>query len=148
MNVLQHLWVDRFAFGFDVGDLAANHSIDGACSSGKLCKDGGAAICGGGSCTDGFKCQSQKSIAREDGDGFAEFLMASRFATAEVIVVQRRQIIVDQGESMDEFDGAGGVKGRLEIAGENTRRLETEDRADALATGKDAVTHRCMNGRG
>src|ERR1700747_469699 len=147
MNVLQHLWVDRFAFGFDVGDLAANHSIDGACSGGNLCKDGSAAICGGGSCTNGFKCQSQKSIAREDGDGFAEFLVASRFATAEVIVVQRRQIIVDQGVSVDKFHAASGVKRRRDIAREDARRFETENWTDALSSGEDAVTRGGMNGR-
>src|SRR5260370_798106 len=58
------------------------------------------------------------------------------------------QIIVDQGVGVDEFDCAGGVKRGCDIAGEDARRLETEDRADSLSTGEDAVTHCRMNGRG
>src|SRR5207302_1047898 len=64
------------------------------------------------------------------------------------IVVQSRQIIVNQGVSVDEFDGAGGVKRGCDIAGEDASRLKTEDGADSLATGENAVTHRRMNGRG
>src|SRR5712692_745795 len=47
---------------------------------------------------------------------------------------------------MNEFHGASGVKRGCAIAGEDARRLETEDRSDSLSAGEDAVTHRRMNG--
>src|SRR5260370_34192195 len=74
--------------------------------------------------------------------------MGSRFAAAKVIVVKSRQIIVDQRVGVDEFDGAGGLERGCYIAGENARRLETEDGADSLPTCEDAVAHCRMNGRG
>src|ERR1700719_3006832 len=148
MNILQHLRIDGLAFGFHVSDLAANHSIDGAGGGRNFCEDGSAALRCGGRCTDGFEGQRQESVASEDGDGFAEFLMASRFAAAEVIVVQRRQIIVDQGIGVDELDGASGMKRWCHIAGEDARRLETKNGADPLSSGEDAVTHCRMDGRG
>src|SRR6266568_3028710 len=73
--------------------------------------------------------------------------MASGFATAEVIVVQSRQIIMNQGISVDKFDGASGMKPGRDIVGEDARRLDTEDGANTLATGEHAVTHCGMNGR-
>src|SRR6266700_1733067 len=148
MNILQHLRIDWFAFGLDIRNLAANHSVNRAGGSSNFHDDGGAALCGGGCCTDCFERQSQESIPREDGGGLAEFLVASRFAAAEVIVVQSRQIIVNQGIGVDELDGASGMKRGCEIAGENTRRFKAEDRTNAFSTREDAITHCRVNRSG
>src|SRR6266478_7467695 len=108
MNVRQHLRIDGLAFGFDIRDLAANHSVNRAGGSSNFHDDGSATLRGGGCCTDCFERQGQESIACEDGGGLTEFLVASRFAAAEVIIVQRRQIIVNPGIGVDKLDSAGG----------------------------------------
>ncbi len=82
--------MNGLASGFDVRNLAADHSVDGAGSGRDFCEDGGAAFCGGGRSTNGFKGQGQESVASEDGNGFAELFVASGFAAAEVIIVQGR----------------------------------------------------------
>src|SRR6266851_6915352 len=148
VNVLQHLRIDGLAFGFDVSDLATDHSIDSASGSRHFDEDGDAAFGGGGGSSHGFESERKKSVTSKNGDGFAKFFMTSRFAAAEVVIVQCRQIIVNQGVGMDKFYRASGVKGGCDIAGENARRLETEDGADALSTSEDAVAHGSMNGRG
>src|SRR5713226_1184335 len=145
MDVLQHLRIDGLAFGFDVGDLAADHPVDGSGGGSNFRKYGSAAFGRSGGGGDSFKRQGQKSVAGENGDGFAEFFVASGFAAAEVIVVQRGQIIVDQGVRVDEFDGASRMKRGCDIASKDARRLETEDGANALASREDAVAHGRMN---
>src|SRR5260370_2373284 len=72
--------------------------------------------------------------------------MASGLSSAEVIVVQSRQIIVNQGISVDKFDGASGMKRGRDIADEDAGCLQTQDRANTLATGEHTVTHYGMNG--
>jgi len=148
VDVLEHLRINGLAFGFDIRDLTANHPIDRAGSGCNFCEDGAAALRRGRRPTDGFEGKRQKSVTREDGDGFAEFLVARGFAAAEVIVVEGRQVIVNQGVGVDEFDGAGRMERGGDIAGENSRRLETQDRTNSFSTGKDAVTHGCMDGSG
>src|SRR5258708_15193258 len=103
MDVLEHLRVNWLAFGFDIRDLAANHSINRAGGSSNFHDDGGAALGGGGRCTNRFECQGQESIACENSDSLAEFLVASRLSAAEVILVQCRQIVVDTGICVKEF---------------------------------------------
>jgi hypothetical protein len=148
VNVFEHLRIDGLAFGFDVRDLAADHSIDSAGGGRNFCKDGGAALSRGGRRTDRFERQRQESVTSEDGNGFAEFFVASGLASPEVIIVQRRQVIVNQGVGMDEFDGAGGMKRGRDVGSEDARRLETQDGTNPLSTGEDAVTHCRMDGRG
>src|SRR2546429_7479785 len=148
MDVLEHLRIDGPAFGFDVCDLATDHSVDGAGGRCNFCENGGATLRSGRRRTDSFESQRQESIASEDGDGFAKFPMASGLAAAEVIVVQCRQVIVNQGVGVDEFNGACGMKRGRYFAEESARRLETQDRSNSLSTCKDAVTHGRMNGRG
>jgi len=64
------------------------------------------------------------------------FFVARGLAAAKVIVVQRRQVIVNQRVGVDEFDGAGGMKRGRNIAGENARRLQTQDGANSLPPAK------------
>jgi hypothetical protein len=42
------------------------------------------------------KVLGQQRVARQDGDALAEDLVIGRFAAAKVIVVHRRQIVVDE----------------------------------------------------
>ena len=92
MNVLKHLRIDRLAFGFDVRDLAADHSVDRASGRRNFCEDSGAALRRGWRRTDRFESERQESVAREDGDGFAEFFW-------QVGLPRRRSSLSSAGKS-------------------------------------------------
>ena len=50
--------------------------------------------------------ESEQSIAREDCHGFAEDFVAGWFAAAEIVVIERGQIVVDQRIGVDHFERA------------------------------------------
>src|SRR5947208_3220675 len=118
MDVLQHLRIDGFAFGFDVSDLATDHSVDGPGSSGHFGKNGSSAFRRDRGGADRFECQGEECITGENGDGFAKFSVASRLAAAQIVIVESGQIIVDQRVCVDEFDGTGRMKDGCDIARE------------------------------
>ena len=146
MNVFEHFRVDALAFGFEVGDLAANHAVDGSCGGGDFGEHGDAAVgvdgCGG-NC---FEREREKSIAGENGRGFAELLVGSWLAPAQVVVVERGEIVVDERVGVDEFDGAGGIVRGRDVRIEDAGGFEAQNWADAFSTGEDAVTHGLVNG--
>jgi len=98
-----------------------------------------AALRGGACRTDGFEA-SVRGVSSEDGDGFAEFLCGRSVCRGGVIVVQRRQIIVDQRNSVDEFDGASGMKRGCDIAGEDAPPSRDRNGGGFAFHGEDAVT--------
>src|SRR5271168_4625372 len=112
MDVFEHFRSDALAGGFQVGDLAADHAVDGAGGGGDFAEDGDAALGIDGGGGDGFECKREERIASEDGGGFAEFFVAGGFAAAEVVVVEGGEIVMNQGISVDKFDGAGGMERR------------------------------------
>ena len=59
-----------------------------------------------------FERQGQQSVAHQNGRRFAEDLVACRPAATQVVVVHRRQIVVDQRIGVDHFHGAGRRQGR------------------------------------
>src|SRR5258708_15580887 len=48
---------------------------------------------------------------------------------------------------MDKFERAGGMQRGSNVARKNARRLQAQDRPDALASGKHTVTHGRVDGR-
>src|ERR1700691_4751305 len=74
--------------------------------------------------------------------------MIRRFPAAKIIVVERGQVVVDQGVSVNEFESAadgdcsGGVRGK-ELCG-----FVAQNRANAFATGENAVAHGGVDGCG
>ena len=58
-----------------------------------------------------FKRLRQQRVARQHGDAFAEDLVVGRLAAAEIVVVHRRQIVVDERVGVDALDGAGQRQG-------------------------------------
>src|SRR4029077_2205841 len=109
VNVFEHFRLDALAFRFEVGDLAADHAVNGSRGAGNFRKHGDATsgIDGGGG--NRFECQSEESIAGENRRGFAEFLVASRLAAAEVIVVESGEIVVNQRVGVDKLDGTSRI---------------------------------------
>ena len=57
------------------------------------------------------ECQRLQRIAGEDRGGFVEGDMHGRLATAQGVVVHRRQVVVHQRVAMDQFDrDRGGIE--------------------------------------
>ena len=58
-------------------------------------------------CGQGFEGQGQHGVACEDCGGLSGVLVQRWAASAEIVVVEGWEIVVDQAESVDEFDGDG-----------------------------------------
>ena len=67
------------------------------------------------------------------------------FAAPQIVIVQRRQIVVDQRIRVDEFQRAADLDRSLRILREHSRRFEAQNRPNPLAARKYAVPHRAMN---
>ena len=96
MNVFERGGVDGLAFRLDVGDLAADHAVDGASGAADFGDDANAAIgrdVGVGKC---FERKSEQGVTRENGHGNAEFFVARGLAAAKVVVVEGGQIVVNE----------------------------------------------------
>ena len=146
MNVFEHFRVDALAFGFEVGDLAANHAVDGSGGGGDFGEHGDAAIgvngCGG----NGFEREREKSITRKNCRGFAELFVGSGLAAAKIVVVERGEIVVDERVGVNEFDGASGIVRGCDVRIEDASGFEAQNWADAFTAGEDAVTHGLVDG--
>ena len=68
-----------------------------------------------------FERQRQQRIARQDGGRFAEFLVASWLAAPQVVVVEGRQVVVNQRVGVNELERAGNGQNRRYIGRKNPR---------------------------
>src|SRR5712672_1076824 len=64
VNIFEHFWLDFLALGFDVGNLAADHAVDGASGAGNLSNNGHALRGGDWRGDDCFKGQGEQSVSR------------------------------------------------------------------------------------
>ena len=95
-----------------------------------------------------FKRLRQQRVARQHGDAFAEHLVVGRLAAAEIVVVHRRQIVVDERIGVDALDGARERQGVGFASAAGLRGGEAEGRAHPFAAGEERVTHRLVDGGG
>jgi hypothetical protein len=68
--------------------------------------------------------------------------MTGGFSTAQVIVVHRRQVVVDEAVGVDQFDGCGRGIEPLEPSAEGLTGHVDEHRTQSLASAQHAVAHR------
>ncbi len=92
--------------------------------------------------------QRQQGIARQNRRRLVELLVTRGPAAAQVVVIHRRQIVVDQRIGMDHFDRTRGGHGRFDVASAGLRRQQHEHRTQPLAWGQKAVAHRLAEPRG
>ena len=85
--------------------------------------------------------EGQERIAGEDGGRLVEGLMDGRAAAAEVVVVHRRQVVVDQRIAMDQLDGGGGGEAELGGDAQHPGGLDEKERPQPLAALERAVPH-------
>ena len=77
--------------------------------------------------------ESLQSVACQDGCRFIEGAMCGRFATAEVIIVHGRQVVMHQRVGVEHFD-RGADAGRAGFGGaEEGGDLHDQEAAQALA---------------
>ena len=90
----------------------------------------------------------EQSVAREDRHVLAERDVAGRLAAAELVVVHRREVVVDQRVGVDHLDRRGERKHLVRGATERLGGREREHRPDALAAGEQRVAHGLLEAGG
>src|SRR5262245_1733668 len=133
MNVLESFGADAFALGLEIGDLDYNDYVDGARGSGDVGEVFCAEIGVDWSGANRFTGESQESVTGKDGGGFTECFVASGLAAAKVVVIERGEIVVDEGVGVNELDSASGIERRSDVRREDASGFEAEDGAYAFA---------------
>ena len=124
MNGFDQLRSGLEVFAFEVEDLAADHALDGADGVGDEGDDsdsgGGRAIEAG----EDFEGAGLEGVAGEDGDGFAEGNVAGGLSAAKIVVIESRQIVVNERVGVEHFDGrAEALDTRRQGAGDGDAGL-------------------------
>ena len=74
--------------------------------------------------------------------------MVGRLAAAEIVVVHRRQIVVNERVGVDALDSAGEGHGVGFLSAAGRCRREQNGGAHPLAAGEERVAHRLVDGGG
>ncbi len=88
----------------------------------------------------------EQRIARQNGHGVAEDFVVGGLAAPVVVVVECREIVVDQGIGVDHFERARRGEDARALGRDCARRLDTKNRPDALTAREEAVAHGAMDG--
>ena len=86
----------------------------------------------------------EQRVARQDRHRFAIDFVVRRFSPAEVVVVHRRQVVVNQRVGMNEFQRAGDCHEPGRRLAQRFRRGNRQNRPYALAACHQAVAHALM----
>src|SRR6185503_10578103 len=144
MNVLKRQRVNFLTFAFYVGHLPADQRLNRSGGSRNFADDPHLTIGVSVWVVRGQhpECLSQQRIACQYRDRLAERLVASRPSAPQIVVVHRRQIVMDQRIGMNHLDCTGcghqivGIRAERFTGGQNKRRSES------FAACKQAVAHR------
>ena len=132
------------AFGGDIPHLAFDHppAAGGAGDSGDhgdpRCR--GRLAVGAGLGQD-LKSKGQQGVSGENGRGFVEGQVAGRLTPAQGIVIHGRQIVVDQGVGVNQFQRAGRFQDRFRFSADGLAGGHAEHRAQAFAAGGERIAH-------
>ena len=119
---LEQLRVGRLAFAFQIRHLAADHAAHGAATRWPVPPISRALrSAGAGSSGQHLERQRQQRIARQNRHGVAEYFVVGELAAAVIVVIERRQIVVDQRVGVDQFERAGGRRPRHRASPETAR---------------------------
>ena len=83
----------------------------------------------------------QQGVAGQDGHGLAERPVARGLPVTQVIVVHRRQVVVDERIRVDHLDGAGRRHGLLDRPAAGFGRQEDQHGPQFLSAPQDHVPH-------
>src|SRR5262245_33056745 len=106
MDRLQFRNVNRLAFRLEVADLSRNHAL----ARTQCVRETYDCLIEAGrfemvARSDRLEGKSQQGVSCKNRHGFAELPMARESATAEVVVIHRRKVIMDQRVGMSELQG-------------------------------------------
>ena len=90
----------------------------------------------------------QQGVAGQNRDAFAEHFVIGQLASAIIIVVHGREVIMDEGIGMDALDGAGQGQRVGFVATTRGGGREAQGGTHALAAGEEGITHRAMDSGG
>ena len=85
--------------------------------------------------------QRLQRITGQDGAGLAECLVAAGLATAQIIIIHRRQVVVDQRIGVNELDCAGRAIQNLTPAPDGLAAGIDQRRPDAFAAVEYRIAH-------
>ena len=88
--------------------------------------------------------ERMQAIAGKDRGRLVEFAVDGGLAAADIVVVHRGQIVMDQRIDMDAFERSGDARGACLVDAEKLRRREDEKRAKPLAAADRGVAHRAI----
>ncbi len=91
---------------------------------------------------------SQQSIACEYRNGFTIHFMVCRLTAPQIIIVHRRQVIVNQGVTVDHFNGGGGRQYLFDCASDRFAGRRHQHGPNAFTTGKYRIAHRIVQTAG
>ena len=148
LHLLQARDVDRLAvaepaFAGEVEHLAADHAADprGARQRAGQQQPHGRIpvdfVAG-----DDVEGQRQQSVAGEDRGGVVGLLVQRRPAAAQIAVVHRRQIVMDQRIAVDAFERGARQQRGLARDAEHGRTLDHQERPQPLAAAEARIAHR------
>ncbi len=126
----------------DVEHLSADHAAEaGGAGKAEAQRDADLGVPMGRGIGENVEGQRQQPVAGENGGRLVEGLVRRRPAAPEVVVVHRRQVVVDQRIAMHAFDGAAGAQRRPGLGAERPRGLDRQERAQPLAAAERAIAH-------
>lgn len=88
-----------------------------------------------------LECKGKKRVSGQNGDAFAEDFVVRGFPAAEIVVVDAREVVVDQRHGVEHFDGAGCRHSYGGFASDELASGEAENGSDAFASGEERVAH-------
>ena len=120
--------VHFLAFALDIDHLAANKAVSAKQVGQDLDSAGVARL------AHKFKCQNAQSIASHNSRSLAKLLMAGGLAPTEIVVVDTRQIIVNQGEGVNHLQGDHSIFHTFALAAKHIKGGPDKGRTQALAS--------------
>ena len=91
---------------------------------------------------DDVERQRQQPVAGEDRGGVVGLLVQRRPAAAQIAVVHRRQIVMDQRIAVDAFERGAGQQRGLAGNAEHGRTFDHQKRPQALSAAEARIAHR------
>ncbi len=104
MDVFEGGEVGLLVFGFEVNDLAADHAVDGAGAVGNFPDDRDAGSGRASNLSQHLIGLRLQGVSGENGDGLSEDLVARGTSASQVVVIERGEIVVDQGIGVQHFE--------------------------------------------
>ena len=89
-----------------------------------------------------FEGPAEQSIASENGHGIAVDLVVGGATTAQIIVIHRRQIVMDQRHGVDHLQGHCRRHRQRGITADQLTGCKAENRSEPLASSQERIAHR------